>query len=164
MNKEQQQLFEQLTPLQQRVCTNKLEGMTNHEAYVKAGGKAKTKTAQDTGASEILNNPQCKAYLLAMKESIVNDAIMTRETMLERLSQIANINVADYLKAGITELTENKKGYELKVKSALQAMKQLSDLQGYDSAKQLEVKGTFVSYSADDYKDAEQRLKEMGLD
>lgn len=132
MTEEQKELFGKLTPLQQKVCTNVISGMSNIDAYINAGGKAKTKTSQESGASEILSNPKVKAFLDSMKQAAVSSAIMSRQEMLERLSELANIDVSDLIKARPEELAEFKGGFDIKLKSALQAMKQLAELEGYN--------------------------------
>lgn len=98
MNAEQQKLFDNLTQLQQRTATNVLAGMSQRAAYVQAGGKGKTETVIDSGASEILRNPQVKAFMDSMKVQAVSDAIMGREEMLARLSLYARKGVKDIVK------------------------------------------------------------------
>lgn len=95
MTPEQAELFDQLTELQQRLCTNVLAGMSQREAYVRAGGKGKTESVIDSSASEILRNPQVKAFMDSMKVQAVSDAIMSREEMLERLSLFARKGISD---------------------------------------------------------------------
>lgn len=98
MTPEQQELFDRLTLLQQRMATNVLSGMTQRAAYVNAGGKGATETAIDSSASEILRNLQVKAFMDSMKVQAVSDAIMSREEMLERLSLFARKGVKDIVR------------------------------------------------------------------
>lgn len=95
MTPEQKSLFDQLTQLQQRVATNVLAGMTQRQAYLTAGGKAKNDESADATASEILRNPSVVAFMDSMKVQAVSDAIMTREEMLERLSLFARKGISD---------------------------------------------------------------------
>lgn len=95
MTPDQQELFDQLTHLQQRVATNVLAGMTQRQAYYAAEGSAKSDTAADTSVSEIMNNPKVKAFTDAMKKQAVSDAIMGRDEMLARLTLFARKGVKD---------------------------------------------------------------------
>lgn len=96
MTPEQQALFDNLTQLQQRVATNVLAGMSQRAAYVQAGGKANTtENNTDVCASEILRNPNVKAFMDSMKVQAISDAIMSREEMLARLSLFARKGVKD---------------------------------------------------------------------
>lgn len=98
MTPDQQQLFDQLTELQQRLTTNVLAGMTQRQAYINSGGKAVTETAIDSGASEILRNPQVKAFMDAMKKQAVTDAMMTREEAMLILSALGRGRLTDIVK------------------------------------------------------------------
>lgn len=104
MSPEQQSLFDQLTQLQQRVATNVLAGMSQRAAYVQAGGSGKTETVIDSGASEILRNPQVKAFMDSMKMQAVSDAIMSREEMATRLTLFARKGVKDIVKFKTVEI------------------------------------------------------------
>lgn len=95
MTPEQLILFDNLTSLQQRIATNVLAGMTQRQAYYAADGSAKSDTAADTSASEIMNNPKVKAFMDSMKVQAVSDAIMTKEEMLARLTRIARTGITD---------------------------------------------------------------------
>lgn len=98
MTPEQKALFDELTELQQRVATGVLAGMSQRAAYVQAGGKGATETVIDSSASEIMRNPQVKAFMDSMKVQAVNDAIMGREEMLARLSLYARKGIKDIVK------------------------------------------------------------------
>ena len=98
MTPEQQLLFDQLTELQQRIATGVLAGMTQRAAYLAAGGKAVTETAIDSGASEILRNPQVKAFMDSMKVQAVSKAVMSRDEILARLSLIARTGITDIVR------------------------------------------------------------------
>lgn len=98
MTPEQQALFDNLTQLQQRVATNVLAGMSQRIAYFQAGGSAKTDLSADATVSELLSNPNVKAFMDSMKVQAVNDAIMGREEMLARLSLYARKGIKDIVK------------------------------------------------------------------
>lgn len=99
MNTEQQILFDELTPLQKRVATNVLAGMTQRQAYIQAGGKANTtENNTDVCASEILRNPNVKSFMDSMQKQAISDAIMTREEAMKELSAIGRGRLVDIVK------------------------------------------------------------------
>lgn len=179
MTPEQKKLFEALTPLQQKVCTNVLSGMSNIDSYKAAGGKAKTKASQEAATSELLSHLKVKAFLDSMKESAVNSAIMSRQEMMETLTRLSRVNLP-LKKDGTLELTSlspeqmealeqvqiAESGIKAKNYSKLAAMKQLAELAGYNEKQRVELSGTVstVGYTPEEYAQAEQRLKDMGLD
>lgn len=176
MTDEQKELFDKLTPLQQKVCTNVIGGMSNIDAYIAAGGKAKTKTSQESGASEILSNPKVKAFLDSMKQSAVNDAVMSRQEMLETLTRLARVNLP-LNSAGFLDLTQltaeqhealeqvqiSDNGIKAKNYSKLAAMKQLSDIAGYNDPIRVEQTTIQANYDikSDDPKRASQEYLEL---
>lgn len=107
MNAEQQELFDNLTQLQQRMATNVLAGMSQRAAYVQAGGKGATETAIDSSASEILRNLQVKAFMDSMKLQAVSDAIMTREEAMKILTTLGRGNLTDIVKFKTSHVGQN---------------------------------------------------------
>ncbi len=136
MTPEQKALFDDLTKLQQEVAINSLSGMSNIDAYRNSKGKAKTISAQEASASEILNNPKVKAFLTAMKETAIGAAVMSRERMLELLTKISDVDSGDLKLMSAGQLSELKGGFDVKLK----AMKQLAELAGYDAPSKVETK------------------------
>lgn len=98
MTPDQQQLFDQLTELQQRTATGVLAGMTQIAAYFNAGGSAKNDNSAAATASEILTNPNVKAFMDAMKKQAVSDAMMTREEAMLILSALGRGRLTDIVK------------------------------------------------------------------
>ena len=100
MTPDQQRLFDALTPLQQRMCTITIENpnLSQRQVYLLAGGSAKTETAQDTSACEIMNNLQVKAFMDCMARQAVSDAIMTRDEAMKILTGMARGNLTDIVK------------------------------------------------------------------
>src|SRR5450830_830720 len=98
MTPEQQILFDDLTSLQKRMATNVLAGLNQRQAYYASEGKAKSDTAADTSASEIMNNPKVKAFIDSMQKQAVSDAIMTREEAMKTLSLIGRTHLKDIVK------------------------------------------------------------------
>lgn len=107
MTPEQLILFDNLTSLQQRIATNVLAGMTQRQAYYAAEGSAKSDTAADTSASEIMNNPKVKAFMDSMKVQAVSDAIMSREEAMKILTQLGRGNLTDIVKFKTVHVGQN---------------------------------------------------------
>jgi len=133
MNQNQKYLFDQLTALQQRVATNVLAGMTQRQAYIMAGGAAEDENAMDASASRMLSDVRVAAFMDAMKEEAVSEAIMTRKEALEKLSTLARTDLKDLVDFGSYELgTDAESGNPIiqatwKVKpQALQDPKQMA--------------------------------------
>jgi len=102
---EQLELATQLTPLQRKyVITLVSSNMSQREAYLHAGGKAKTANAQDQSASQILTHRKVKAFYESLLNSAATSAVMTREEALERLSKSARIKITDICTFKLVEL------------------------------------------------------------
>lgn len=193
MTPEQKALFDQLTELQQRTAINVLGGMTQRQGYYAAGGKATSDESADATVSALLSNIKVKAFMDAMKEQAVSEAVMTRTEALEKLSALARTDLKDLVEfaeyelgsdpesgdpiiqsswrikssalqdpvkmAAISELTASKDGIKIKTHSPLTAIKQLSDMQGWNAAEKREITGAnggpIQVKSASDLTDAE---------
>lgn len=110
MTPDQKALFDKLTQLQQRVATNVLAGMSQRQAYYAAEGKADTDESADSSCSQILSNIKVKEFMDAMKIQAVNNAIMTRQEALERLSGFARTDLKDLVEFGAYELGADEDG------------------------------------------------------
>lgn len=95
MTPEQQELFDQLTALQQRTATGVLAGMSQRAAYYAAGGTAKSDTSADATVCVMLRDAKVKSFMDSMKLQAVSDAIMSRQEMLERLSLFGRFGPSD---------------------------------------------------------------------
>lgn len=93
-------MFDQLTGLQQRMCTLLIEnpGLSQRQAYWAAGGKAKTDDSADASASEIMGNPKVVAFMSSLKMQAISSAIMSREEAMAKLSLIARTDLKDIVK------------------------------------------------------------------
>ena len=180
LTEEQKLLFDDLTRLQQEIVTNSISGMKDIDAYKASSGKAKTIKAMESSVSEILGNPKVKAFRDSMAESALTNAVMTKQEVLERLSNLARVNMSDLIEfatvastddegqpiqqstwqfkdsalqsdlsmASIAEVAATKDGFKIKQHSPLAAMKQLSDLAGYNTPTQVD--STLKVITADD--------------
>lgn len=97
MTPEQKKLSDELTNLQRGLVLGVVAGKSQREAYYAAGGKAKSDEAADASASEILSNPTVKAFHDSLIADAVNDAVLTRQQALERLSLMAATEITDIL-------------------------------------------------------------------
>lgn len=164
---EQQLLFDALTPLQKKFVTHLLKGKNQVEAYRKAGGKAKGDSAR-VQASRMITFDNVSAFLSAVEGKAIDDAIMTREEALKRLTSMGRARITDLVDFGehvvgededgrdviqatwkfkdsvkqspelldaIAELTAGKDGIKLKLHDARGAIKQLGEMEGWESPK-----------------------------
>lgn len=110
MTPDQKTLFDRLTQLQQRVATNVLAGMSQRQAYYAAGGKAETDETADVMASRMISTDKVKEFMDAMKVQAVNNAVMSRQEAMERLSLFGRTDVVDLVEFGNYELGEDEDG------------------------------------------------------
>lgn len=176
LSKEQVDMFNGLTKLQQKFALKKIEGLGNYQAYVAAGGKSKTPEAASVSANTILNNVKVSSFIKSfdyMAVERIASAVMSREEMIERLSTMARVKVDDVLNISnrilydsegeevaqgawslknvedmtndaaiaISELTAGKDGLKVKLHNQIAAMKQLSELLGYNKPQEINLNG-----------------------
>lgn len=123
LTQEQKELASKLTNLQRKYIIELVKpNTTQRQAYLKAGGKAKTETAQNQSASEILSNPNVKAFYESLINEKTKKSIMTRDEALIVLAEIINDK-------------------ENSPRDRTGAIKQFSTMQGWDSATKHEIKG-----------------------
>lgn len=142
MTPDQKFLFDQLTQLQQRVATNVLSGMTQRQAYYMAGGTATNDESADATVSALLSNIKVKAFMDAMKEAALTEAVMGRQEALEKLSILARTDLKDLVEFGDYELgTDPESGAPIiqaswKIKpSAMQDPKQMAAIAELSATK-----------------------------
>lgn len=142
MTPDQKYLFDQLTQLQQRVATNVLSGMSQRQAYIMGGGSAEGNESIDSSASILLSNSKVVAFMDAMKEEAVSEAIMSRKEAMEKLSVLARTDLKDLVDFGSYELgTDEESGNPIiqaswKIKpSALQDPKQMAAISELTASK-----------------------------
>lgn len=91
---EQQLLFDALTPLQQKFSLAIIKGKNQTDAYKAAKGKAKGDTIR-AAASRMYANVNVQAFLLSVQGEVVDDAIMSREEALKRLTALGRTSLFD---------------------------------------------------------------------
>lgn len=113
---EQKVLFDALTKQRQKFVLGIMKGLNQTDAYKQAGYKAKDDNLRKA-AHQLATNIDVKAFLDAMNESAVSDAIMTREEALERLSSIGRSSVSE-----MVEFSEHKMGVDEDGNPVIQAV------------------------------------------
>jgi len=136
MTDEQKELFDKLTPLQQKVAVNVISGMSNIDAYVEAGGKSETRESGEASVSRMLRDVKVKAFVDSMKKEAVKCAVMSRQEMLERLSNLSRVNMSDLIEWR-TGRSTNAEGEE--VEQTLWSIKESAEQDPYAMASIAEV-------------------------
>lgn len=126
MSKEQLQLYSRLTKLQKNLCLGVLSGLTQRQAYKQAGGKARTDTAMDSSASEILKRLEVQEFMQAMYAPQLSESIMTRDEAMQILSNIT--------RAPMT-------GSRIRI----HAVQQLGRMQGWEAAQKHDLTGHILT-------------------
>jgi len=130
LSEEQKYLFSKCTKLQQRVFINVTQGnMSNRQAYLDAGGKATSDESVDAAVSVMLRNDKVRALYDSLTHEKLNDAIMMRDEALEILTSVSRSSVDD------------EEDFKFKVQPKLAAIKQMSTMQGWESAQKYEHTG-----------------------
>ena len=91
---EQQQLFDALTPLQQNFSLAIIKGKNQTDAYKAAKGKAKGDNLRKA-AHAIATNCDVVAFLKSVQGEVVDEAIMSREEALKRLTALGRTSLFD---------------------------------------------------------------------
>ena len=91
-------LASKLTKLQRKFVINLVSGMSQRQAYLKAGGTSKTARVQDAVSCRMLTDVKVKAYYDSLIKESEKSSIMTREEALERLTVSSRSNLLDFVK------------------------------------------------------------------
>tara|TARA_R110001599_G_scaffold60377_1_gene167883 strand:+ start:3637 stop:4053 length:417 start_codon:yes stop_codon:yes gene_type:complete len=122
MDEKQLELASKLTTLQRKFVLELVKnGTTQRQAYLKAGGSAKSTDSQDSAAYKMFSHVHVKSFYDYIMQQSTTSAILSREEALEIL-------------------TSNAKGCEDK-KDQHAAIKQLVSMQGWDAPKKTELTG-----------------------
>jgi phage terminase small subunit len=117
LTKKQEELSKGLTNLQKHFAIHLASGKNQRDAYKAAGGKAKD---FDQSASQIFSYPKVKAFY---------------ESLLAKAEKKAIIEKADALKI----LNEIMRNADEDTRARIAAIKQASDMQGWNAPKQTEI-------------------------
>lgn len=127
---EQQALADKLTNLQRGVVLGVVAGKSQRQAYYDAGGRAKTDLSADATVSELLSNPNVRAFYDSLIANVAEKAIWTREDSLRTLAEIAS------------GMDENGK-----TSDRVAAVKELNAMGGWNSAQKIDHTSTDGSMS-----------------
>ncbi len=120
---EQMELAAKLTSLQRKFVIELIKPKASQRQAIKAAGsKAKTDLALDNSASVMLSNSKVKAFYDSLMEARTVEAIFDRD---EALSIVA-------------EIAKNK---EVQPNHRVQAIKQASEMEGWNAPKKTELTG-----------------------
>ncbi|WP_071608948.1 terminase small subunit [Entomohabitans teleogrylli] len=106
---EQQLLFDALTPLQKRFALAIIKGKNQTDAYKAAKGKAKGDNLRKA-AHTIATNCDVLAFIKSVQGEIVDEAIMTREEALKRLSKMGRTSITDIAEFSNSIVGEDEDG------------------------------------------------------
>ena len=95
LSKEQTKLSKELTTLQYKFVINLFSGMTQRQAYINAGGKAKTQESQDSASSNMLSNVKVRSFYDSLMQDAQSSAVMTKQQALTRLTATASVTMKD---------------------------------------------------------------------
>ena len=96
LTKKQKALADKCSNLQKNMVLNLVGGCkTYHEAYMKAGGTAKTKGSQLETASQTMKKKNVQAFYQSLLDQAASKAVMTKQQALERLTKAANASIFD---------------------------------------------------------------------
>lgn len=107
---EQQVMYDSLTNLQRLTVIGVVSGKSQRQAYYDAGGKAESDEAADSVTSRMLSDGKVKTFYDSLMLSKLNDAVMSREEALERLSLLARNGISELVDFGTYEIGESEDG------------------------------------------------------
>ncbi len=118
----QLELASKLTNLQRKFVIELAKPKTTQrQAYVRAGGTAKTEESQDSTAYKMLSKAQVRAFYDSLIAQSATSAVLSRTEALEILT-------------GNARASEEKKDQHT-------AIKQLSEMEGWNAPKKTELSG-----------------------
>tara|TARA_R110000782_G_scaffold135413_1_gene227793 strand:+ start:400 stop:996 length:597 start_codon:yes stop_codon:yes gene_type:complete len=92
----QMELALRLTPLQRKFIIELVKPKNSQrQAYLAAGGKAKTELAQDASATQIFRNLKVRAFYESLMETKTLGAMMERDEAVAILSNNARVKMTD---------------------------------------------------------------------
>ena len=108
---EQLELASKLTTLQRKFVIELVKPKTSQrQAYVRAGGTAKSEKSQDNAASKMFTQVGVKDFYYSLLNSIASDAIMTKQEAMERLSKSARATIHDICDFSLSQVGEDENG------------------------------------------------------
>lgn len=181
MGPDQVVLYNKLTPLEKVLSINVLAGMVYHQAW-RAARPTSTLTGRNATQKvcTILKRPKVAAFIESVRGMQLDNAIMSRQEALARLSTLGRANLGEMVEfknaivgydendrpiyqavwsfkdsdkltpeqlATIAELGSSKEGMRIKQHDPMTAIRRLSEMQGWNSAKKLDLTSSDGSMS-----------------
>jgi len=105
-------------------------GKTQRQAYYDAGGKAKSDLSADASVSEMLSNPNVRAFYESLMDEATSKAVMTRSEALERLSLMGRTRITDIVEFETVEVSavDPKTGEDVKKTETIWRIKESAEL------------------------------------
>lgn len=122
LTEEQEKMASELTSLQRKTVLNIVSGMSNRQAYLKAGGKATSDRSADQSVSRMLTNIKVKKFYDSLLNHMTEKAIVTKEEVLKILADDLKDDLSDY-------------------KQRHSAAKLITDMLGFNAPKKQELSG-----------------------
>jgi phage terminase small subunit len=110
MTEEQIEIASKLTQLQRKTVINIMSGMSNRQAYIKAGGKAKSEHSADQVVSKMLINAKVKKFYNSLLASATEKALLSKEEAIKILEAAATIKITDVCDFRNKRIGEDEKG------------------------------------------------------
>ena len=117
---EEIELGENLTNLQRMTIIGMMKGKDQRQAYWDAGGKSKSDRTADAVICKMLTKGNVRLFHDALIEASATSSVMTRTEALEKLTGIARGDEG---------------------RSIIQAIKQITEMQGWEEPKRTELTG-----------------------
>lgn len=106
---EQKLLAKELTVLQRKFVIELVKPKASQrQAYLKAGGKAKTQISQDSSATQIFSNLKVRAFYDSLINKTTSDSILSREEALEILTYSSRVSMTDIADFKLVQINENE--------------------------------------------------------
>ena len=98
LNDDQKKLYDDLSPLEQRLAIALLEGVPPLKAYLYADPLSKmTNHVAGSTCTRIRQQPRFRAFIASVNHALLSPAIMDRDELAQRLSEIARAKLSDII-------------------------------------------------------------------
>ena len=139
-----------LNQRQENYCLNIVQGMTQHEAYTKAGYKPGSNGNARANASELTAMPNIRQRIEELREPVVEAVVTSLKERLEIYSEMASLPV-DY----------DKLSGDSKLKAKLESLHRLNQMERVYSDAPTQDQRTYNLILMSDSKEAETAIKRI---
>lgn len=99
-----------LNDRQRKFCENLALGMTQTDAYIKAGYKVKNLKSAEASASALLSNPKISGYLDTLRKKSEERTIWDRTRLIKYLCDVLEIDASDVINTETGALATDEQG------------------------------------------------------